>query len=117
MGWRYGRSSTIATLDLKGPTAILWIIAIVSYGVGDIVTTVIGLSSGSLVETSPLVIPMIQRFGLSALVGMKVLVFGFTGLLWWVTPYPDSLGVPLGLTIIGVLVTGWNMHLLLLHGF
>ena len=114
----YGiRHAEFPRLGLNGPTVKLWLLAILFYGIGDLLTTVVGLSSGTLVEASPLVIPVIERFGLIALFGLKSLVFGFTGLLWWFTPYPESLGVPLGLAVIGLLVTGWNIHLLLIHGF
>ena len=99
-----------------GPTTTLWVLAVASYGLGDVLTTVIGLSTGHLVEASPFVIPMIERHGFAALVGLKMLVFSITGAFWWATPYPHSIGVPLGLSIVGVLITGWNTYLILIFG-
>lgn len=94
----------------------LWILAFATYGIGDFLTTIIGLSTGHLVEVSPIVIPVMERFGLAAMVGLKAAVFGITGLIWWYTPYPDSLGVPIGLSVMGILVTVWNTYLIMSVG-
>lgn len=96
-----------------GATTKLWLFAVLSYGIGDLVTTIVGLSTGHLVEASPFVIPLVKRFGLFGMVGLKAGVFGLTGMLWWFTPYPDSLGVPLGLSVVGVLITSWNLYLII----
>jgi hypothetical protein len=105
---------TVAILD--GATAELWTIALLGFGLGDVATTLVGLSAGHLIEVGPFVAPMINQFGIFALLGLKILSFVVAGLLWWVTPRPHAVGVPLGLATLGVLVTGWNSYLLVAFG-
>ncbi len=98
---------------LDAATIELWVIALICFGVGDIVTTMAGLSAGHLVEAGPFVAPFINRFGLAALISLKTAAFGISLLLWKFTPRPHAVGVPLGLATLGVLVTAWNAYLLL----
>lgn len=101
---------------LEDASTELWLIALLGFGVGDVLTTMIGLSAGHLVEVGPFVAPMINHFGVTALVGLKVASFVLAGLLWLATPRPHAVGVPLGLATLGVLVTGWNTYLLVAFG-
>lgn len=103
-----------AVWQLDGRTHELWILAVAFFGVGDVVTTVVGLTAGHLVEVGPIAAPVIDQYGLGALVVLKVAAFGFCYLIWRGTPSPSSVGVPLGLATFGVLVTVWNASLLLL---
>lgn len=91
----------------------LWVLAILFFGVGDLATTALGLSSGTLVEVGPLAAPILERFGLVALVALKAGSFAACYLFWRWTPAPSAAYVPLWLTGIGVVVTGWNVSLLL----
>lgn len=116
MGFSHTRTTHQAVSLLDGATAELWLIALIGFGVGDILTTVFGLSAGHLVEVGPFVAPIINRFGIIALVGLKICAFGIAGLLWRFTPRPHAVGVPLGLATLGTLVTGWNTYLLLAFG-
>lgn len=103
-----------AVWRLDGRSPELWIVAVAFFGVGDVLTTFLGLTAGHLVEVGPLAGPVIDQFGLGALLVLKVAAFGFCYLLWRRTPSPSAVGVPLGLATFGVLVTGWNASLLLL---
>lgn len=116
MQTRSGNGSHEAVTILEGASDELWLIAVLGFGLGDITTTMLGLSAGHLVEVGPFVAPIIDRFGIAALVGLKVLSFVLAGLLWRVTPRPHAVGVPLGLATLGVLVTGWNAYLLVAFG-
>lgn len=116
MGSGQSRTAHQAVSLLDGATEELWLIALIGFGIGDILTTVIGLSAGHLVEVGPFVAPIINRFGIMALVGLKICAFGIAGLLWRLTPRPHAVGVPLGLAALGALVTGWNTYLLLAFG-
>jgi len=86
----------------------LWLAAILFFGVGDVVTTVAGLHSSGVSELSPL----LSRFGAPSvyvvILLLKAVVFGVCYLLWQVTSRPHCIGAPLGLAVLGIVVTCWN---------
>ena len=86
----------------------LWVAAIVFFGVGDLTTTAIGLGVAGVVEAGPVVGPVIDRYGVAGIGLVKTLVFAGSYGLWRAVPAPHRLGVPLGLAVVGVGVTGWN---------
>lgn len=106
-----GRSSVDL---LESATGELWLIGIIFFGVGDLLTTNVGLTTGWAVEVSPIGAIFIQEFGLAAMYPLKLSVFVVCFALWRVTPRPHAAGVPLGLAVLGVLVTTWNLGVLLL---
>jgi hypothetical protein len=108
---RRGEESAAAVLARSTPQ--LWVVAVLFFGVGDIVTTVTGFQSGHVVEVGPLVAPLVERHGAATMVLLKLVVFGVCGALWRLSPPPTRAGVPLGLATLGVLVTGWNVGVLL----
>ena len=92
----------------------LWLLAALLYLCGDTLTTVVGLGWTPLREVGPLSRPLLDRFGLGHLVGLKLIVFcGFVA-LWHTLPRPIRVGVPLGLVIAGGGVTIWNAVLIVL---
>ncbi len=92
----------------------LWLLAIVFFGLGDLITTSIGISVVGVVEAGPVTAPLLQRYGLSAIVPLKSLVFGCGYLAWKFVPQPHCVGIPLALSLVGISVTGWNIHVLVL---
>jgi hypothetical protein len=90
-----------------------WSGAIVFYGLGDLVTTALGLQVVPVVEASPVVARAVAWSGLWVIVPLKVLVFGMAYVLWVAVPRPHSIGVPLGLFAFGFVVTVWNTIVLL----
>lgn len=116
MAFRWHHVGHDAVAVLEDATTELWLIALVAFGIGDVVTTMVGLSAGHLAEVGPFVAPVIDEYGVAALVVLKTAAFGIAGMLWWYTPRPHAVGVPLGLASLGVLVTGWNAYLLLIVG-
>lgn len=114
MSTQYGGSGEEAIELLDVSVYHLWGLAIVFFGIGDVVSTVVGLNAGGLAEVGPLVAPIIEAYGLVALIGLKVATFGICYFIWRVTPHPHRLGVPLGLGTLGLLVTAWNTALILL---
>lgn len=87
----------------------LWTLAVTFFVVGDLVTTSIGVSSGQIAEVGPLGDPIVSRYGLPGMVALKLVVIGLSYLAWRVVPAPDRIGIPLGLLLVGVLVTVWNI--------
>ena len=101
-------SELLARFDVQ-----LWVLVVVFFVVGDLATTSFGLTTGSIVETGPIAAPVIDSFGLSGMLGLKLgVVLAFYG-LWWMVPEPENAGIPLGLAVMGILVTGWNCYVLL----
>ncbi|MBX0297864.1 DUF5658 family protein [Haloarcula nitratireducens] len=94
--------------------ASVWALAIVLFGLGDILTTGIGLRIGGVVETNPIPRLFFHHSVLGAMGALKLAAFGGFYVLWKLVPRPHSLGVPLGLAILGGIVTSWNLRVILL---
>lgn len=86
----------------------LWVLTVAFYGVGDIVTTVIGIGLSGVVEVGPLAGPLLAEYGVGGLLVLKSLAIAGGYGVWQLLPAPHCAGVPLGLAIVGVVVTGWN---------
>lgn len=86
-----------------------------SFVVGDLVTTFIGLYyyPSKIIEGNAIPAMIINEFGLWTLIPIKIAIFGMFYILYRWTPAPHRIGVPIGLTTIGVVVTAWNSLLLL----
>ena len=97
-------------VDLPGGfRTVLWATAVAFFGVGDLATTTIGLGFAGVVEAGPVVGPVVGRYGITGIALVKILVFGGSYGLWRAVPPPHRLGVPLGIAVVGVGVTGWNI--------
>lgn len=96
-------------LDIE---ASAWVAAILMFGVGDVVTTLVGISAFGAVEASPVAGPVVETIGLWTLVPLKAATLvAFYGLFTYApTDYRE--GVPLGLTLLGSAAVGWNSVLL-----
>lgn len=91
----------------------VWVVAVLFFGIGDVATTTIGLGFESIEEVGILTAPLIDQYGLGAMVVLKVAVFAACFAFWRYMPRPQRVGIPLGLAILGVWVTGWNMQMVL----
>ncbi|MFW6320389.1 MAG: hypothetical protein ACOC0Z_00945 [Halohasta sp.] len=98
--------SSIARLLDRQPT--LWLLVVASFGVGDLVSTVVGLRLPGVVEAGPVAAPVFDRYGLAGMVGLKLVTIVAGYGCWRALPAPHRVGVPLGLAVVGVAVTGWN---------
>lgn len=99
---------------LQAWTPWLWVTAIVTFGLGDIFTTVTALEGGVAVEASPIAADIIAANGLGFIYIVKAVMFGLFFLLWAVSPNDIRVGVPLGLSLLGVGVLVWNLCVILL---
>lgn len=86
----------------------LWVVAVAFYGVGDLVTTVIGIRMSGVVEIGPVAGPMLAEYGVEGLLVLKILTIAGGYGVWQLLPAPHRTGVPLGLAVVGMGVTGWN---------
>ena len=108
----HGSGADVAEL-VHSVSVELWIITVLFFVVGDILTTLVGLLRGGVAEVGPLVAPLMSEYGLLVMVPMKLLALLVCLVLWRLAPAPHSSGVPLGLAVFGVLVTGWNAGVIL----
>lgn len=106
MNWRETRHS-VGLPELGGTRP--WLLAVLLFGVGDVVTTSVGLGVPGVVEADPVARALIESFGLGSIVGLKLLAFGLCYAVWRAVPRPYCTGVPLGLAGLGAVVTAWNV--------
>ncbi|MFT4945699.1 MAG: hypothetical protein ACI9K3_001649 [Halovenus sp.] len=92
----------------------LWLLAILLYVCGDVLTTAVGLWYTPLVEVGPLPEFLLVEFGVGAVAGLKLGILALFAGVWRLLPRPVSAGVPLGLSLVGYLVTLWNGTLIVL---
>jgi len=95
-----------------------WLLALATYGVGDIVTTItIAYFSRIHVEANPIVNLSIDLFGGGGFLAMKLLVFYLClGISIWAGRLEDDrllfYGPPIFLALVGTVITGINLGLL-----
>ena len=107
-----GASDLLAHYDRE-----LWFLTIAFFITGDLITTGLGVASGGIAEAGPLGAPIVARHGMYGMVALKLGVLGLSYAGWRLVPVPERIGIPLGLSAIGILVTVWNSFVLLtVHG-
>jgi hypothetical protein len=110
-----GRAQLPASIErLQFTQPLLWSVAIVFFGIGDMVTTGFGLSMNAVHEAGPVTSVFLEQYGLLSMVAVKLAVFGGFYFVWRLTPRRYQIGVPLGLVIVGVVVVWWNLFVNLL---
>ncbi|WP_416838316.1 DUF5658 family protein [Haloferax sp. DFSO52] len=99
----------MASLD-----AILWSAAALAYGVGDYVTTIVGLRMAGVEEGNPIV-----RFlsggdpGPGSFAVLKLVSVGlFVAAYWTLRPGSARLAVPTALILLGTIVTARNVQII-----
>jgi hypothetical protein len=88
------------------------VVGLLCFGVGDVVTTSVGLRAAHVTEIGPLVGPVVERYRVPGLVGLKIAVFGVCYLVYRLLPSPHDAGIPLGLAVFGTAVVCWNLFVL-----
>lgn len=94
--------------------SLLWVAALVFYGVGDTVTTVIGLHMGDIEEVGSVALAAMELGGISAFVAVKTGFITACFVTWYLVGTPGRVAIPLALVVAGVGVTGWNLLMLAL---
>ena len=101
---------------------LAWVLALATYGVGDVVTTIwLVWFSPSHVEANPVIGSAISMFGGGGFVALKLLVFyAAIGIsLWGGVQYRDRLlvyGPPIVLAVFGLVTSAINVwHFLHVH--
>ncbi len=93
---------------------LVWLVALVTYGIGDTITTLLGLRVDAVSEAGPVMGPVIEAYGPVGLVFAKLAMFVAFGAVWRLVRPPGRVAVPLALAIVGVVVTGWNAVVILI---
>lgn len=88
---------------------ILWLAAVAFFGVGDVLTTSIGLEVSGVREAGPVTGALIETYGLPSMVAAKTGIICGCYALWAFAPRPSRVGIPLGLAVLGIAVVWWNL--------
>lgn len=91
---------------------LLWGAAVLFYGVGDAVTTVAGFQTHSAAEAGPVALSVLGSSGVAGFILLKILFIGACFGVWRVLRTPGRVAVPLALAVAGLLVTAWNVTVL-----
>ena len=93
----------------------LWFLATLTYGVGDIVTTLAVFRAGGVGEGNGLLRVATATFGQAGLVGVKLAAFGVClGVSLWAVHADDRIGfyLPAALAAVGAFTAAFNLRLL-----
>jgi len=71
---------------LRGPQSLLWLAAVMLYGIGDLLTTTVGLRQRDIVEVGPVAAPVVAQYGTVGLVVLKCWLLLGSYLLWRAIP-------------------------------
>jgi hypothetical protein len=94
--------------------SLLWVVAILFYGVGDAVTTIIGLWMGDTEEVGSVALAAMELGGVFGFLAVKAVFIAACFCAWYLVVTPGRVAIPLALAVVGVGVTGWNLLMLAL---
>ena len=86
-----------------------WILALVTFVGGDVLTTLIGLRVPGVIESHPVGLYLLELGGAAAMAVAKISVLSISYLLYRSVPARWRVGVPIGLSVVGLLVTANNL--------
>ncbi len=109
-------STTPIHLERRNEFIALWGLATIAYGVGDTVTTIIGVDGAGLQESNPLVALALDLGGYGGFAALKIAVFGvLLGIAVYHShrrDYRHYYWPPLVLIFLGTTLTVWNIAIL-----
>jgi hypothetical protein len=100
-------------LPAPTPARACWAVALATFGVFDVLVTMVAVDAGVATEAHPLAALVIGRYGLWTLPVWKLLAIVVFYRLYRALPRRYDLGVPLGLALLGGAVALWNGFVLL----
>ena len=103
-------SSRFPTIEAVSTHSRLWAMALLTFGLGDLLTTAAFLIAELNHEGNPLAVAAIDHFGLWILVPWKLAIFAVFVGLYRLAPESTRVGVPLGLALFGSLLSAWNIY-------
>lgn len=90
----------------------MWGLAILTFGVGDIYTTSIGLQQAAINESNPAAKTVLNHFGTGGMIFTKAAVFGASYIAYKNIDDTSKSGIPIGLSLLGAGVTLHNASLI-----
>lgn len=93
--------------------SVLWVCAFLFYGLGDAVTTLLGLHGEGTGEAGPVALYALEFGGIPGFLGVKFAFIFACFLAWYLVGTPGRVAIPLALAVVGVAVTAWNLFVLL----
>lgn len=106
-----GDSGLVATAIDNQP--LLWVFAVVLYGIGDTITTLVGLHSDGATEGGPVALYVLGQGGIPGFLLLKTGFISVCFLVWWLVRTPGRVAIPLALVVVGAVVTCWNLVVVL----
>ncbi len=103
----------VSTVELQW-----WVVAVLLYGVGDYVTTVLAVRRADVIEANPAVVALLSDqpgpvgFGLLKSGALVVCFLGFLS----ISGSPIAIGVPVGIALLGAVVTLSNAAMIVRTG-
>ncbi|ELY96585.1 hypothetical protein C482_15703 [Natrialba chahannaoensis JCM 10990] len=103
------------------PSSMLWLVAVLTYGVGDLVTTAVGLRCAQIEEGMPVARRLlgdppsawgVARFGLFKAVLFTVFYLGAVAVARFAPGTRVDLLVPVVITVVGVAAVGNNVRVI-----
>lgn len=101
-----------AVNTLVAHSPLLWILAILTFGMTDIITTYLGITLEVAHEASPLAAAIFGEHRFGFIYVAKAAIFILFYLLWRFIPAPYNVSIPLGLFILGTAITVWNTFII-----
>jgi len=86
----------------------LWLLAVLSYGVGDGITTAVGVGFEATSEAGVVVEGILAGFGVPGFLAFKLAMLGLFYGAWRLLASPGRAAIPFSLAVVGVSVTVWN---------
>lgn len=86
----------------------LWYLAVLAYGIGDTVTTAVGVGLRRVAEAGPVVEGLLAGAGLPGFLAFKLVMLGLFYAAWRALSSPGRAAIPFVLAVVGTGVTAWN---------
>lgn len=103
-----------AMVTVRERWRLQWVLAALLYGVGDVVTTLVGLQLNDVGEAGPVASYAMEVAGPAGFLGVKALFMGGCFLVWWRLESPSRVAIPAALVAAGAVITVWNGVMILL---
>lgn len=97
-----------AVRSIEGRDRIAWFLAVLFYGIGDAVTTLVGLTFEEISEVGPIAAPLMAEHGELSFLFVKIATFLLGFGFWFVVRSQGRIAIPIALAVVGIVVTVWN---------
>ncbi|AAY24941.1 ORF 15 [Haloarcula hispanica virus SH1] len=94
------------------PETAAWAVALLTFGIGDVATTHVGLQLDGVEEEHPLSEKVLGVGGTEAMIGVKAVAFALAWVAYQRTPEEYRAGIPIGLALLGVYIVANNAAVL-----